>query len=285
MRRTALALVAALTAACGAAPSGSQSGSQPSSPPAAPSLPAAPPVAGMDAEVVLLRTDEAIGGQVQVRITNTGDAPFTVTAVALHSAGFRAQPATAVQAEFAPGRTIDLPTPYGAPICSGAPLPAVAKITVARPGRAAEHLRLPLSAEVLQRLHDKECAALAVLEVVDIAVTGLREEGDVVRGALRLTRRAGGEPVTVSRVGGSVLIDVAADELPVEMVDRAPASTPVTFRPATCDPHVLSEAKKPYVFPLHVAVGDGAPVPLGLPLSQAARSLLDSLVQQVCAPG
>ncbi len=63
---------------------------------------------GIEAEIVRLRTDEAIGGQVQVRLTDTGDTPFTVTAVALRSPGFAPEPPTAITAGFAPGR-VDRP--------------------------------------------------------------------------------------------------------------------------------------------------------------------------------
>lgn len=271
----ALALVAVVTAACGGAP-----------PPARPPSSGTPPdVPGMAAELVLLRTDEAVGGQVQVRITDTGGAPFTVTAVRLGSPGFRALPATPVEAAFVPGRTIDLPTPYGEPDCSAPPLPAVAEVAVVRPGGAVEEVRLPLSAEVLRRIHDRECVARALLAVVDVEVTELREDGDVLRGRLVLSRRAGDEPVTASRVGRSVLIDVAAEDLPLELLGSGSSSTSLRFRPATCGPHVLSETKKPYIFPLDVTVGDGEAVSLDLPLDAAARKELAALVQRVCAAG
>ena len=278
MRRTALALVAGLIAGCAASPAAAPSPS-PSS-----SSPALPPVPGMAAEVVLLRTDEAIGGQVQVRITDTGDEPFAVTSVALDSPGFAAVPPTTLRAEFAPGRVIDLPTPYGEPVCSAAPVPAAADVTVERPDGAVEQARVPLAAEVLERIHEEQCAALAVLEVVAIEVTGLREEGDALSGELTLTRREGDDPVTVTRVDRSVLIDPTADGLPLELAEEESVSTPVTFTTATCDPHVLSETKKPYVFPLAVRVGEGGDVSLDLPLDEAARGLLAALVQRVCTP-
>ena len=250
-----------------------------------PVVPEPPGVPGMAAEVVLLRTDEALGGQVQVRITDTGVAPFTVTAVRLDSPGFRALPATPVDAAFAPGRTIDLPTPYGEPNCAAAPLPAVAEVAVVRPGGAVEDVRVPLSAEALRGIHDRECAAEAVLAFVDVQVTELREDGDMLRGLLVISRRAGDQLVSASQVGRSVLIDVGAEELPVQLMGDGSSSTPLTFRPATCDPHVLSETKKPYVFPLHVAVGGGEAVSMDLPLDSAARDALAALVQRVCAPG
>jgi hypothetical protein len=83
-----------------------------------------------------------------------------------------------------------------------------------------------------------------------------------------------------------VLIAPAADGLPLELAgDAEDASTPVAFTLASCDPHVLSETKKPYVFPLAVTLGDGAEVALDLPLDDAVRGQLDALVQRVCVPG
>jgi hypothetical protein len=287
MRRTVVALAVALTAACGGTtPSTSARSTSASAPSSAPPVAAAPAVPGIAAEAVRLRTDEAVGGQVQVRITDTGNAPFTVTGVALDSPGFAQLPATAVTAAYAPGRTIDLPTPFGDPVCDAAPLPAAAAVTLRRADGAVEQVRLPLAADVLALIHDEECAVLAVQEVVEISVTGLRAEPEAVTGSLTLTRRGGHEePVTAVRLSRSVLLDATAGNLPLELPgDERTASTPVSFRPATCDPHVLSETKKPYVFPLAVTVADGDEVPVDLPLDQAAKDLLAALVQRVCTP-
>lgn len=281
MRRTAIALgvapvAAVLVAGCGASsPAGS------STSPAATMAASVPPVPGMTAEAVRLRTDEVLGGQVQVRIAATAE--FTVTGVALDSPGFESLPVRAVTAAFTPGRIIDLPTPYGGPVCDAEPEPATALLSVAWPDGRVEDVRVPLAAEILTRIHDEECAVLALAEVVDVAVTGLRDEGDVLAGELTVTRRSGDESVVVARLDRSVLVEPSA-ELPVELADgRRVVSTPVTFAPATCEPHVLAETKKPYVFPLAVVVGKQEAVVLYLPLDEVARGLLDALVQRVCA--
>ncbi|HZB21461.1 MAG TPA: hypothetical protein VE463_16605 [Blastococcus sp.] len=286
MRRTAAGLLVALTAACGATPSPAAAPSSSAAPSSAPVEAALPAVPGLEAEAVRLRTDEAIGGQFQVRITDTGDDEFTVTSVALDSPGFTALPATAETAEFAPGRVIDLPTPYGTPVCDAEPLPAAAQLTVVRPDGVQEAVRAPLSADVLQLIHDEECAVLAVAEVVDVAVTDLADAGDSLAGSLTLTHHEGDEPVTAATLGRSVLVDVVAEDLPLELAgDERSARTDVSFTPATCDPHVLSETKKPFVFPLTVQAGDDDPVAMDLPLDQAARDRLAALVQRVCAVG
>jgi len=121
---------------------------------------------------------------------------------------------------------------------------------------------------------------------VDVAVTDLADDGDSLTGSLTLTRREGDEPVTAATLGRSVLVDVVAEDLPLELAgEERSARTDVSFRSATCDPHVLSETKKPFVFPLTVQVGDDDPVTMDLPLDQAARDRLAALVQRVCAVG
>jgi hypothetical protein len=238
----------------------------------------------MEAEIMRLRTDEAVGGQVQVRLTDTGDTPFTVTTVALRSPGFVPRPPTEVIAEFAPGRVIDLTVPFGDPVCDAATEPTVADLTVVRPDGAVEQVQVPAAAEVMALIHAEECAVLAVTAVAGIAVTDLREDGDALVGRLTLTRREGEEPVTATRLERSVLIDAIA-ELPLELAaDDRTAEAEISFTAANCEPHVLSETKKPFVFPLSVTVGDDDEVPVDLPLDQPTRDRLTALVQRVCTP-
>src|SRR3954470_9912803 len=116
MGRVVIVLVAVLTAACG---SSSSSSSESSPAPTTASLstgPAVPPVAGIQAEAVRLRTDEALGGQVQTRVTNTGDAPFTVTSVALDSPGFAPLPRSAETATYQPAQPGEPPPPLRGPL-------------------------------------------------------------------------------------------------------------------------------------------------------------------------
>ena len=288
MRRTAAALAVLLCAACGAdppspAPSAAAAGSSPSSSAALPSGPAVPPVAGIEALAVQLRTDEALGGQVQVRVTDTGTEPFTVTSVAIDSPGFAPLPDRAETAAFVPGRTIDLPTPFGAALCDRAAEPAAARLTVVRPDGRSEVLRVPLGAGDLVRIHAETCAAAAALAVAGVTVTGLTVDGEVVTGSLVLTRAGDDDrPVTLTRLEGNVLYDADAD-LPVRLGEgRASLEVPVTFRSVTCAGHALAETKQPYLFLLGVRVGDGDEVPVDLPLDQGQRDVLAALVDVVC---
>ena len=283
MRWTATALAVLLCAACGGAPSSASPSSAPSSSPTPSPGPAVPPVAGIEAEAVQLRTDAAVGGQVQVRVTATGGEPFTVTSVAIDSPGFAPLPDRAVTAAYAPGQTIDLTTPFGEVVCDRAAEPAAARLAVVRPDGRSEVLRVPLAAEDLTEIHADACAARAALAVAGVAVTGLTVDGEAATGSLVLTRAGDDDrAVTVTRLEGNVLYHAAAD-LPRTLEEgSASLEVPVEFTMARCDPHALAEVKQPYRFLLGVQVGQDAEVPVDLPLEQAQRDVLFALVDAAC---
>jgi hypothetical protein len=279
-----LALGGLLLSGCGgSAPSGGAPVASAPSLTQSPSVPALPEVPGITAEAVRLRTDEAVGGQVQVRITNTGDAPFRVTSVAIDSPGFAALPATAEEADYAPGRTIDLPTPFGSAVCGAAADPSAARITVVRPS-GSERLVVPLAGTTLALIHREECDAAAVSAVVDVRVADLVDAPAAVTGTLVVARRTGSEPVVLTFLGRSVVLEPQLGEpLPLTLAaGQAELRVPVTFSTERCDPHALAETKQPFLFPLRVAVGGRPDVPVHLPLDDAQRTRLQDLLGRGC---
>ncbi|SNT03483.1 hypothetical protein SAMN06893096_1146 [Geodermatophilus pulveris] len=276
--------LALLCAGCSPATgAGSPAPSSSSSPPSA-AAPALPAVPGVEAEVVRLRTDVPVPGQVHVRVTDTGDSPFTVTAVALDSPGFAPLPPTALTAAFQPGRTIALRTAYGEPDCAARPSPVAARLTVVRPGGAVEELRVPLAGDDLDVVHREACAVAGVLAVAGVGLEGLRAAGESVTGSVVLTRTGGDDrAVTVVDARGSVVLDVAVTGLPLELdPGEGRVGGEVAFTPASCEPHVLAETKQPFAFPLAVAVGDAEPVAVPLPVDAAQQDLLWDLLDRVC---
>jgi hypothetical protein len=271
-----------LLAGCGGGTSSSASSATSSSASPTAAGPTVPPGPGIEATAVRQREDEPIGDQVQVRITDTGDAPFTVTSVAIDSPGFAPLAPKPVTAEYAPGRTIDLPTKFGAVDCTSGAEPAAALLTVVRPDGSTEALRAPLEASTLTLIHTEQCAVEAVLAVVDIAVVDLQDTPTGVTGTIRLTRQTGHDAVVADYLGRSVPIEVTA-HLPIELGSGDDTATGrVDFTPASCDSHVLAETKKPFVFPLHVTVGKGDEVPVDLPLGDAGRARLAAMLQRLC---
>lgn len=242
-------------------------------------------VEGVAGEVVRLRTDEALGGQVQVRLTNTGDVPFGVAAVALRSAAFADQPLRPQTATYRPGQTIDLPVPFGAVDCTAAVAPVAAEVQLSHDGGPAETVLVPLSGDAMETVYAEECAVQRVLDHVSIAVTGFTDDGDAVAGDVVLTRVPGSADVDVEvlALGRSVLLDpVTEHPLPTTLAaGEDELVLPLTVAPASCDPHVLAETKKPFVFPLRVQVA-GESAPVDLPLDEEQRAGLQALVDRVC---
>ena len=277
MRRWGAAAAVLLVAACGSAPEAAAP--RPSASSVAPSVPSVP---GIEVEAVQLRTDAAVGGRFQVRVTATGEEPVTVTSVALDSPGFGPLPAVETSTEIDPGRIVDLRTPLGPVRCGAEAEPAAALLTVARGDGAAEEVRVPMAAAALGRIHAAACAAEALAEVVTVTVSGLRPAGEELVGRLALTRRSGTEEVHAIRIARSVLMDVEAD-LPLVLPGDAPeAVAQVRFTPATCEPHVLAETKQPFRFPLGVEVAGAAEVVVDLPVPPEVRAQLQDLVDRVC---
>lgn len=271
--------LALLCAACSAG--NGAGGAAPSATSAAPAL---PPVPGIEAEVVRHRTDVPVPGQVHVRVTDTGDRPFTVTAVAIDSPGFAPLPPTALTAAFRPGRTVDLRTAHGAPDCAAQPEPLAARLTVARPDGTVEELRVPLAGDDLDVVHREACAVAEVLAVAGTGLTDLAAAGDSVTGTLVLTRTGDDDrAVTVVDARRSVVLDLVVDGLPLELrpgEERATAG--VSFTAASCEPHVLADTKQPFVFPLWIRVGDAEPVPVPLSVDPSQQALLWDLLGRVC---
>ncbi|MGY2003283.1 hypothetical protein [Blastococcus sp. SYSU DS1024] len=282
MRRTAVGLGVLLAAtACGTQPAVRQAEPPPSTA-AAPRVAAVP---GVAAEAVRLRTDEAVGGRIQVRVTHTGGAPYTVTAVALDAPGFAPLPPTQVSAAFVPGRVTDLPTPYGEAVCPAGGGPATARLALLRPDGTVEQVRVALDGAALDRAHEEECGARAVADAVELGVSGPRAGPDRITARLTLARRAADARVLVERVGGNVQFDVAA-EVPLELpAGSGAAEGELTITVATCDAHVLAEAKQPHLFPVGVRIGGRPELVVDLPVDEELRAALGELVRQVCRRG
>jgi hypothetical protein len=244
--------------------------------------PPVPAVEGIAAEAVENRTDRAAGGQLQVKVSDTGEEPFSVTSVAIDSPGFEPLSAVPVTAVLVPGRRVDLPTPHGEPVCDTAAEPAAARLTVVRPGGAVEEVRVPMDAGALTGIHERLCAVETVTGLVRVTVVDLTPSAQAVTGRLVVTPVGPpGAVVTVVRVEGNVLYDADAD-LPLEVDGEV--STALTFTTARCDPHARAETKQPYLIPLVATVGDGPEVVLDLPLDDVQRDLLRQLTDRTCVP-
>ncbi|MGI8627904.1 MAG: hypothetical protein ACR2J5_15260 [Geodermatophilaceae bacterium] len=264
---------------------------QPTAPVATPAVP------GMSALAVRLRTDVAVGGQFQTRITNTGSEPFSVVAVSLDSPGFEQLPFGGRPATYQPGATIDLPTPYGSARCGDGSTvdPAYTALQVQRPDGRMEEVRVPLGApdDILDRIHTEECHLLALTAAVEVTLGGFTladADGEAILQAdITLTRGTSTEEIALTELRGSVVFDVSfaadGDPPPALPAQDSELVVPVVLRMTGrgCDAHVLGETKQPFLFRYFVSFDGGQPQYGVLEVSTAQRDALWSYVEVACA--
>jgi len=297
----ALAAVVSLLFGCAATGEPADSAAAPSDPSgsaAEPTAPVAtPPVPGLRALAVRLRTDVAIGGQFQTRITNTGSDPFRVLAVSLDSPGFERLPFAGRPADYNPGATIDLPTEYGPALCGeGVGVdPVFSALQVQWADGRLEDVRVPLEApdDIIDRIHDEQCHALALAAAVGVALGGFSPAELDGRAALQaditLTRGENTEEIALTELRGSVVFDVSfaegSEPAPAMAADQRELVVPVVVRMTGrgCDAHVLGETKQPFLFPYFLSFDGGQPQYGILDVSPEQRDALWSYVEVACA--
>ncbi|PBC38776.1 hypothetical protein CJ179_40130 [Rhodococcus sp. ACS1] len=220
-----------------------------------------------------------------MRIANTGGAPVTVTSVALDSPGFEAAPETGRVVELGPGNRIDVEAEYGTVRCDTRPEPAYAVIGVT--GQGASPVRVPLATpyDVLGRIHDGDCAAEELARAVPVTLIPAAtppEPAAPLPARLVVSRGTASGDVRVDEIGGSVLYALRG-ALPATMrADEDRLSIDITIDAARCDPHALAESKKPFVFPLWIAVGSSAPEYSRIPVSEENRRILTNYLTTTC---
>ena len=254
----------------------------------------------LTATVIQYRPDEGTR-RLSVEVTNTSDVPVRVTAVQLRTAAFVTVPATDKDATFAAGQTIALATTYGDPRCgsvaeaalseatavlavAGADGTTTVEVPVAGPGRA-----------VLGRLHRYECDRAALEEVADVRLLSRWRRVEVdglpyLRGTLLLERRDGdsaGEPVTVTSLSGSVLLELrpAHPGRPVATLDADEPSerVPVLFGSnLRCDAHALGGSTQTFLLSAYVRRGEAAGQRVLLVPDKATRRQVLDVVDQAC---
>jgi len=252
----------------------------------------------MTAVAVRLRTDVAVGGQFQTRITNTGSEPFSVLAVSLDSPGFERLPFDPQSATYNPGATIDLPTGYGPARCgAGVQVdPAFTAVQVQRADGRMEEIAVPLEApdDIVDRIHHEECHAVRLAAAVDVSLGGDFDPADiggniVVPAMITLSREDNTQDISLIELRGSVVFDVSfaeGSDSPMSMpADEDELVVPVVVRMTGrgCDAHVLGETKQPFLFPYFVTFDGGEPQYGVLDVSADQRDALWSYVEVACA--
>ncbi len=253
---------------------------------------------GLTATVVQQRADV---GTRRIGLELTTDAMTTVhiDQVQLDTSAFEAQPPTAKDTDFTPGRTIDLTVDYGDPVCRPDASPRDATVVVGyTTANGSAELRLPvdrLGIEELTQLHDDGCAHAALVAAASLTYQPpFRRE--VVKGqqslvgALVLTRPAdggSGRRVVIDSILGSVLLELDPVERQPAVArlnpDEASAVVPVIIRGNDrCEPHALSSSQQTFIFTAIVRVGSGAPHTEIIEPPRSLQAQAGALLHDVC---
>ncbi|MGH3519279.1 MAG: hypothetical protein ACRDQ7_18050 [Haloechinothrix sp.] len=250
------------------------------------------PPEGVSVSLQQWRSDETAHA-LQVAVRNESATPVHFADVQLITDSFEVLPPETIGSTLASTPRTDLRIPYGRARCTPDRVPEM------RPATVVAHLRvgdgdlrevrfdLPHPEPLLSKLLVAECGAFLITQVADF---GFGAEwvraGDALRGTVRVSRRGGGERVTVHELGDTTnytLRPLRAGE-PVAVLsggaDRL--DIPVQVRAARCDPHAFAEAKKGFVFPVWASVGAGETRHLTFTPPQATRSTFNNFARDVC---
>jgi hypothetical protein len=222
---------------------------------------------GVSVTLLQYRRDQS-ARVVQVKTENSGKGTRVVDAVELASGGFGHVGPVAKGSRIRPGRRVVLPVPLGEVRCTaGGPSssgePAVVRLWL---DGAADPVEPDVAGtEVLQRIHDRECAQREATAAVAVSFgttwTRTGEAGTLAVTGVLILDPAPGRSAAVASVEGTTLFSVDASGLPVRFgpdAGGAPVGVPVRFVPQRCDPHAVGESKRGFAFGVRIAV-EGRP--------------------------
>lgn len=234
-----------------------------------------------------------------VVLRNHGAEPVTLTRVRLVSPELDPAPADESATRLAAGERVDVPVRLGRVTCRTSSLSrggrragVLAQVRVGAGPARVVRLPLPSPDRYLRQVVSVDCQRHTLDEAVQIGFGDRWRPGPgrfALRGEVVMRRRSAVGTVALDELAGSVVFTVhaaAGGRRPVLVLrpDADEARLQVTLRLPSCAPHLLTEAKRGYVFPVHAHVGDGPDlfstvVPVG-----RARTELDRLIR-TCASG
>jgi len=189
------------------------------------------------------------------------------------------------------GLRVDIPVKFGTGSC----IPTAAAshvVVVARPEGATKWQRVtvpfPNPNPLLDKLLAIDCATQRVQQSVTLRFGPWHDLGKAgVEGTLVVDRTAAATgTVQVNEVDGNVMYDFtfAKKATPLATVTAAAphAEVPFVAQPQRCDLHAFAEIKKPFEFPVWVALDGAEALTTTVPVDADDRKALDTMVRRNC---
>lgn len=222
--------------------------------------------------------------RLEVGFDNRSDSELIVESVGVRSALFEPVALDQPSTEIEIGRRRDLQIGLGPAVCPAPDGPVQVEV-VAEIDGVRQHGLVDVPAAPLEQISATECGRVFVYEQVDVGYSPVfTVQDEVLATQLVVDRVAGDEPIEVSNVRGSVLLELrpAADGAPLGTL--APGedalSVPVELRVIRCDPHAVIESKKTFQLAVWVAVGSRETQHLVVPPEGELRAALEVLIDE-----
>jgi hypothetical protein len=222
--------------------------------------------------------------RLEVAVDNASDTEVEVTSLALRSPLFEPVEAEARDTLVEIGRRRDMQIGLGPAVCPAPTGASIVEIEATLDGVTQTGV-VEVDPAPLDRISAQECGTEFVLDHVDVSFSPefTVAEG-VVDTTLDLGRRQGDDPITVTAVRGSVLIELAGAEGGTPLAnmasDQDAVAIPVRMRIIRCDPHAVIESKKTFQLATWVAIGDREAQHIVISPEGELRAALEELIQE-----
>lgn len=265
---------------------------------------------GIGASVAQYRRDEAVGVVQLKAVAGPDTPPSLVTSAQLRWDGMTPVPPVEVDTALTSGRRVDLPAPLGAAACgplgdvapgdspSAPPLgDGVIRLTLDAPGerrgvtRTVDAPLLPSAEAPLRRIFEHDCQRQSMRRAVEVGLSSRWRRSDTggiptAEGTLVLTRGATDQPISITSVNGSVLLNLSlADGDPPTMApgqERLEVPVRVTSS-GRCDGHALGGSSQTYALQAGIDIGgDGDPIGVTLSPDDDGRALFARVIADAC---
>ncbi|MFF0378375.1 hypothetical protein [Actinoplanes missouriensis] len=289
MRPVSLLAISLLLAACAGTAAGCTRTPAAGTPDPTAAAPAGRPVS-ISVTAEQWRVHE-VNRQLAIALHNNGATPVRVSRVEPDLPSFEGESGVDTDALLpVGGLRVDVPVPFGAGGCNPAEAAASRVVVTARPEGTADWQRvtldLPHPNPLLDKLLAADCAAQRVRDSVTLAFGPWQDLGpDGVRGSLEITRTSAAVgTVRITELDGNVLYRLAFPRGGTAEVSaaRPAAAIPIVVTPLRCDLHAFAEVKKPFEFPVHVALDGREPLAGTVGVDEDDKTALDTMLRRIC---
>ena len=261
---------------------------------------------GLAAMLEQYREDQ-ITKTIQIQVVNQSTRTVRLSELRLTWPGLTATAVGSRSDLVGPGQVLDLPVPLGDAVCgdppkADAPVPASRATASATQtwegGVASSPVTIPITDTrgVLARVFRPDCQRQSVEHAASVAFDP--EWTDITTpdgrpattGTLRLHRRHGNDPVTVTAINGSVLLTIAPVTRPAPgapLLTLAGAATDATLpvivtESGACAAHSLAESKHTFFLPVALTVGANPVVITDVIPDDTAKLQLAKMINRSC---